>query len=76
MEMEPLKYDQILLNEPILWLEKRWGRKLNNHERNIVGLVYSWTRTTQEAEEIKILEHSVVGYGENNSPNKPKQTCI
>lgn len=56
--MDTLKYDQILLNEPIYWLEKEWGRKLNDHERNIVSLTYRYTRTTQEAEEIKILDHS------------------
>jgi hypothetical protein len=54
--MDPLNYDQILYNEPVLWLEQRWGRKLNEHEINLVKLVYRWTRTTQEAEELKILE--------------------
>jgi hypothetical protein len=53
---EPLRYDQIQYNEPILWLEQRWGRKLDNHEINLVKMVYRWTRTTQEAEELKILE--------------------
>jgi hypothetical protein len=53
--MEPLKYDQIQYNEPILWLEQHWGRKLTEHEINLVKMVYGWTRTTQEAEEIKIL---------------------
>lgn len=54
--MEPLKYDQISYNEPIYWLEQQWGRKLNDHEKNIAILIYRWTRTTQEAEEIKILD--------------------
>jgi hypothetical protein len=53
--MEPLKYDQIQYNEPILWLEQNWGRKLTEHEKNIVVQVYRYTRTSQEAEEIKIL---------------------
>ena len=55
--MDVLQYNQISLNEPVLWLEQKWGRKLTDHEKNIVGMVYSWTRTSQEAEEIKILEH-------------------
>jgi hypothetical protein len=55
--MEPLKYDQILLNEPIYLIEKAWGRKLSDHERDLVILTYRITRTSQEAEEIKILEH-------------------
>ena len=55
--MEPLKFDQILYNEPIYWIEKEWGRKLSDHERNLVILTHRIVRTSQEAEEIKILEH-------------------
>jgi hypothetical protein len=54
--MEPLKFDQILYNEPIYWLEQKWQRKLTDHEKHIAILIYRWTRTTQEAEEIKILD--------------------
>jgi hypothetical protein len=54
--MEPLEFDQILYNEPIYWLEQKWQRKLTDHEKNIAILIYRWTRTSQEAEEIKILE--------------------
>jgi hypothetical protein len=54
--MEPLEFDQILYNEPIYWLEQKWQRKLNDHEKHLAILIYRWTRTTQEAEEIKILE--------------------
>jgi hypothetical protein len=54
--MEPLKFDSISYNEPVYWLEQRWGRQLNEHERNLAILIYRWTRTSQEAEEIKILE--------------------
>jgi hypothetical protein len=54
--MEPLEFNQISYNEPIYWLEQRWGRQLEEHERNLAILIYRWTRTTQEAEEIKILE--------------------
>ncbi|MEH7249207.1 hypothetical protein V7114_20820 [Neobacillus niacini] len=55
--MEPQEFNQIFYNEPIYWLEQRWRRKLSAHERTIVELIYRWTRTTQEAEEIKILDH-------------------
>ena len=44
--MEPLNYDQIQYNEPVLWIEQNWGRKLTEHEINLVKLVYRWTRTT------------------------------
>jgi hypothetical protein len=54
--MEPIEYSPISYNEPIYWLEERWGRKLSEHEKHIAILIYRWTRTTQEAEEIKILE--------------------
>lgn len=54
--MEPLEFNPICYNEPIYWLEQRWGRQLNDHEKHLVILIYRYTRTTQEAEEIKILE--------------------
>jgi hypothetical protein len=54
--MEPLEFDQISYNEPIYWLEQKWQRKLTDHEKHIAILIYRWTRTTQEAEEIKILD--------------------
>jgi hypothetical protein len=37
-------------------LEDKWGRRLNDHEKNIVIQTYRWTRTNIEAEEIRILE--------------------
>jgi hypothetical protein len=54
--MEPLEFDQILYNEPVFWLEQKWQRKLTDHEKHLAILIYRWTRTSQEAEEIKILE--------------------
>jgi hypothetical protein len=54
--MRTLKYDQILLNEPIYFLEQKWGRKLKDHEKNIVIEIFRWTMTMKEVEEIKILE--------------------
>jgi hypothetical protein len=56
LEMEPLEFTEIQYNEPIYWLEQHWGRKLTDHEKHIAILIYRWTRTSQEAEEIKILE--------------------
>ena len=54
--MKPLKYDQIQHNEPIHFIQQYWNRELTEHEKNLVALTYDWTRTTQEAEEIKILD--------------------
>lgn len=53
---EPLTFDQILYNEPIHWLEQRWGRRLNEHERNLAILLYRYIRTNLEVEELKILD--------------------
>jgi hypothetical protein len=53
--VELLKFNPISYNDPIYWLEQRWGRKLDDHEKHIAILIYRYVRTTQEAEEIKIL---------------------
>jgi hypothetical protein len=54
--MNLLNFDQISYNEPIYWLEQEWQRKLTDHEKQLAILIYRYTRTTQEAEEIKILD--------------------
>jgi hypothetical protein len=54
--MKPLKYDQIQHNEPIYFIQTYWNRELSDHEKQLVALTYDWTRTTQEAEEIRILD--------------------
>lgn len=51
--MEPLEYDQIFYNEPIFWLEQKWQRKLTDHEKHLAILIYRFTRTLHEVEEIK-----------------------
>jgi hypothetical protein len=54
--MNLLEFNPISYNEPIYWLEQKWQRKLTDHEKDLAILIYRWTRTTQETEEIKILE--------------------
>lgn len=54
--MELLTYDKISYNEPVLFVENHWQRKLTEHEKHLVSLVYQWTRTTQEVEELKLVE--------------------
>jgi hypothetical protein len=56
MVNQVLEFNSILYNEPILALETKWGRKLDDHEKNLVIEIYKWTRTNIEAEELKILE--------------------
>jgi hypothetical protein len=53
---QPLEFNPILYNEPIRFVEESWYRRLNDHEKHLAILVYRWTRTNIEAEEIKILE--------------------
>lgn len=55
--VKPLEFAQIFYNEPIYLIEKDWGRKLSDHEKDLVILTYRYTRTSQEAEEIRILDH-------------------
>lgn len=52
---EPLQFNPLFYNEPILYLENKWQRKLTEHEKHIVIEIYNWTRTNVEAEEIKFL---------------------
>lgn len=66
--MEPLEFDQIFYNEPIYWIEQRWQRKLTDHEKHLAILIYRFTRTIQEAEEIKAIygksdEGRIIGTG-------------
>lgn len=51
-----LPYTQIHHNEPIYFIQKYWNRELSDHEKNLVALTHDYVRTTQEAEEIKILD--------------------
>jgi hypothetical protein len=48
-------YEQILFNEVIYDLEQKWGRKLNDHEKNILIEGYKFGRKVEAECEIKIL---------------------
>lgn len=54
--MVPLEFQSISYQEPIYHLEQLWGRKLTDHEKNVVVQTYRITRTLNEAEEIKMVE--------------------
>jgi hypothetical protein len=62
---EPLEYDQILYNEPIYWLEQKWQRRLDEHEKNIAIEIFRWTMTNKEVEELRILDTEWIKGGEH-----------
>ena len=53
---QPLEFNPILYNEPISFVEESWNRRLSEHERNLAIMVFRWTRTNIEAEEIKLID--------------------
>ena len=50
-----LNYDQILYNEVIYFLEQKWNRKLNDHERHVLIEGYEYGRLVEAENEIKFL---------------------
>jgi hypothetical protein len=52
---EPFEYSQILYNEAILYLETKWNRQLNDHERNVLIEGYRYGRMIEAEDEIKII---------------------
>lgn len=55
MSSEPFQYDQIFYNEVIDYLEQKWNRKLDNHERHVLIEGYRFGRLVEMENEIKIL---------------------
>lgn len=54
--MEELyEYSQILYNEVIMYLETKWKRQLNDHERHVLIEGYRFGRMIEAEEGIKIL---------------------
>lgn len=53
---QPFNYEQIFYNEVIYYLENKWNRKLDDHERHILIEGYKFGRVTEMENEICILE--------------------
>lgn len=51
-----MRYEQILYNEVIYYLEQEWGRKLTDHEKHILIKGYVFGRKVEAENELKILE--------------------
>jgi hypothetical protein len=52
---EPLEYSPIFYNEVIHYLETKWNRKLDDHERHVLIEGYRFGRLIEAENEIKIL---------------------
>jgi hypothetical protein len=52
---EPFHFSEIFYNEAVLFLETKWNRHLNDHERHILIEGYRFGRMVEAENEIKIL---------------------
>jgi hypothetical protein len=52
----PFDYEQIFYNEVIYYIEQKWQRKLDDHERHVLIEGYRFGRLVESENEIKILE--------------------
>ena len=53
---QPFEYNSILYQEVIQYLEQKWHRRLNDHERHVLIEGYRFGRMVEAENEIKILE--------------------
>jgi len=54
--MQPFHYNPLFYNEVINYLEEKWERKLNDHERHILIEGYRFGRLKEMENEIKLLD--------------------
>lgn len=54
MNNQPFEYSSIFYNEAIDYLEKKWNRKLNEHEMHILIEGYRFGRMVEAENEIQI----------------------
>jgi hypothetical protein len=52
---EPFDYPGIFYNEAMLYLETKWDRRLNEHERRVLIEGYRFGRMIEAENEIKFL---------------------
>jgi hypothetical protein len=52
---EPFDYPEIFYNEAMLYLETKWDRRLNEHERRVLIEGYRFGRMIEAENEIKFL---------------------
>lgn len=56
MSREPFEYNYLFYNEVIDYLEKKWNRRLDDHEKHVLIEGYRFGRLTEMENEIRILE--------------------
>jgi len=54
--MKILTYPEMFHNAVRFYLEEKWDRKLDDHEKHLIAEVHDYVRTAMEVEEIKIVE--------------------
>jgi hypothetical protein len=54
-ERQPFEYSDIHYNEVIMYLEKKWGRALNAHEKHVLIEGYRFGRYVEADHEISTL---------------------
>ncbi|WP_156431370.1 hypothetical protein [Bacillus sp. FJAT-29814] len=52
---EPFQYSDIFYNEVIYYLEQKWNRRLDAHERHVLIEGYRFGRMIEAENEIRIL---------------------
>ena len=52
---QPFDFSQMFYNEVIMYLETKWKRRLNDHERHVLIEGYRFGRMIEAENEIKIL---------------------
>lgn len=58
--MKVLTYSEMYHNAVRFYLEQEWGRKLDDHEKHLAAKVHDYVRTSMEAEEVRIIDDTIV----------------
>jgi hypothetical protein len=53
---QPFNYSEIFYNEVIYEIERKWERKLTDHEKHVLIEGYRFGRQVEAENEIRILE--------------------
>lgn len=56
MNREPLTFNPLFHNAAINFVETKWNRRLDDHEKHLISMAYDYLRTAHEIEEIHIVE--------------------
>ena len=62
---KPFHYSELFYNAVIDYLQGRWDRSLNEHERNILIEGYRFGRLVEMKNEIKIVDNMWIKENEN-----------